>query len=847
MKQSKILKKLLTASERSFVMIDRDFVITDTSYGAERFSESPHESLLSKDIRHVFPETIGLEEIFHNIWHNQATSFEIKGICRSSHNANKHLYFDFYIIGTNELEETDKSIIICIEDVTDIMDSSQVLLQRINESELLTNALSKSKEYIDKIISSMADALIVTDDRGTIKTVNPATINLFGYSQSELVGSPMSMLFHDAHQFESLQSQHDNSDYSDGQIIVSDRNFYNIEVLCLSKNKEEVLISFSCSTILNHQLEYDIEPSHHFVYVGRDITEIKRKEQELLAARQFAEQSAQAKSIFLANMSHEIRTPINGVLGMTELLMVTELDDHQQDFVDNIRLSGNLLLSLINRILDLSKLEEGKLELESLSFHLEQCLEETLEVFALQAHNKGLELNVIFEDNLPHFLLGDTVRLRQMLMNLIGNAIKFTSHGEVFVKVERDRLFEETLVDTDKDNKLASIADQYLEQTPIYLKFSITDTGIGINEQDYDKLFKPFSQVDATTTRRFGGTGLGLAICRQLADLMQGEIGISTPAQGSGTCFWFRVPFYLQPPHSSTSVIDGSDSLKHKSVLVIDENQHTRDAICYYLKHFGAEVYKAINIAEAIAYLGNDQKDQTIDIVLLDWKLTGFDATKLVQQIHAQSKSRNLPFIAILTANQQSEIQKVIAQGFHGYITKPFKKQRLLKTISAALGIDIVSPTKDCLVPNSDRYGGKHCQDTSHIENLSSLKILLAEDNIVNQKIMMSYLSQLNCQADLADNGEKVLQLVISKHYDIILMDCQMPLLDGYDTTQAIRQMEMANELPYHIVILAMTANAFKEDRDRCLAVGMDDYLSKPIRRKQLQEMLEHWMLKIKR
>lgn len=840
MKQSKILKKLLTASERSFVMIDREFVITDTSYGAERFSESPYESLLSKDIRHVFPETIGLEETFRNIWLNQATSFEIKGICRSSHNANKHLYFDFYIIGTNELEETDKSIIICIEDVTDIMDSSQVLLQRINESELLTSALSKSKEYIDKIISSMADALIVTDDRGMIKTVNPATINLFGYSQSELVGSPMSMLFHDTHQFEALQSQHENSDRSDEQIAAGDRNFYNIEVLCHSKNREEVLISFSCSTILNHQLEYDIEPNHHFVYVGRDITEIKRKEQELLAARQFAEQSAQAKSIFLANMSHEIRTPINGVLGMTDLLLSTELDDRQQDFVDNIRLSGNLLLSLINRILDLSKLEEGKLELESLSFHLEQCLEETLEVFALQAHNKGLELNVIFEDDLPHFLLGDTVRLRQMLMNLIGNAIKFTDHGEVFVKVERDRLFEQILADT--DNKLAS-ADNYLEQTPIYLKFSITDTGIGINEKDYDKLFKPFSQVDATTTRRFGGTGLGLAICRQLAYLMQGEIGISTPAQGIGTCFWFRVPFYLQPPSSSVSVMDGSQSLKNKSVLVIDENQHARDAIRYYLKHFGTEVYEAINIAKAIAYL---DADQTIDIVLLDWKLANFDATTLIQQIHAQSKSRNLPFIAILTANQQSEIQKVIAQGFHGYITKPFKRQRLLKTISIALDIDIVSVINDCPLPNSVRYDGKPCQAPSHIENLSNLKILLAEDNIVNQKIMMTYLSQLNCQADLADNGEKVLQLVISKHYDIILMDCQMPLLDGYDTTQAIRQMEMANELPHHIVILAMTANAFKEDRDRCLAVGMDDYLSKPIRRKQLQEMLEHWMLKIR-
>lgn len=836
MKQSKILKKLLTASERSFVTIDRQFVITDTSYGAERFSECPYESLLDKDIRQVFPETIGLEGIFNNIWLNQSTSFEIKGICRSSP-TRKNLYFDFYIIGTNELEESDKNIIICIEDVTEMMMQSQILLQRINESELLANALTKSKEYIDKIISSMADALIVTDHQGIIKTINTATINLFGYSQNELLGSSIKLIFNDAHQLDAISCQSDG-----GQVTEDNCNFYNIEILCLSKQKEEVLISFSCSTIFNHQLEYDIEPSHHFVYVGRDITEIKRKEQELLAARQFAEQAAQAKNIFLANMSHEIRTPINGVLGMTDLLLSTNLDARQQDFVDNIRLSGNLLLSLINRILDLSKLEEGKLELESLAFHLEQCLEETLEIFSLQAHSKGLELNVLFEENLPNLLLGDTVRLRQILMNLIGNAIKFTDKGEVFVKVERDRLFEQTLMESANDSEM-NVTSNYLDQSPIYLKFSITDTGIGIHEKDYDKLFQPFSQVDASTTRRFGGTGLGLAICRQLAELMHGEIGVVSLEQGIGTCFWFRVPFYRQPHNISSSLVDENQSLDKRIILVVDENQHTREAIRYYLKDFGAEIYEATNILDAIAYLDTGKQ---VDIALIDWKLTEFNAVELVQQIQSK-QNRNIPLIAILTANRQGEIQTVIDQGFCGYITKPFKRQRLLKAISLALDIDI-SPSVDDLVVT--QLGTEQDRNTtgeaSTLEGLSNLKILLAEDNVVNQKIMMSYLSQLSCQADLADNGEQVLQLIKSKDYDIILMDCQMPLLDGYDTTQAIRQMEMTQELLKHIFIVAMTANAFKEDRDRCLAVGMDDYLSKPIRRKQLQEMLEHWMLKIR-
>ncbi len=841
MKQSKLLKKLLTASERSFIVIDRNFEIIDSSYGAERFSECPYESLLHKDIRHVFPEAIGLEETFNNIWLHQITSFELKGICRTS-NEGKSLYFDFYIIGTNELEEADKNIIICIEDVTETIVMSQVLLQRANESELLANALAKSNKYIDKIISAMADALIVTDYQGIIKTINPATVYLFGYSESELINRSVTMIFNNPQQLNLIHQTHLDFKGLDETNSESDRSFQNIDILCQSKTKEDILVSFSCSTISNHQLEYDIDSAYNFVYVGRNITELRRKEQELLAAKQFAEQSAQAKSIFLANMSHEIRTPINGVLGMTELLIGTDLDDRQQDFVENIRLSGNLLLSLINRILDLSKLEEGRLELESLSFQLDACMEETLEIFALQAHNKGLELNVLFEDGLPTFLLGDTVRLRQMMINLIGNAIKFTDKGEVFVNIERDREFERTLP-TSVNNIDNQSAHNDLFQSPIYLRFSITDTGIGIDRKDQDKLFKPFSQVDASTTRRFGGTGLGLAICRQLADLMQGEIGIHSPVKnGLGTCFWFRIPFYLQSQGISQS-LSHDVVLSEKSVLVIDENQHSRDAIRHHLKNFGAEVYEATNIAEAIAHL---DIGKNIDVVLLDWRLAGFNGFEFIKQIHNRSQFTNLPFIAMLTADRQGKIQNAFDQGFCGYVTKPIKGKRLLKAVSSAIGIEISSPisaapSKSLNIPNSTEKPN----EGDSLAKFKKLKILLAEDNVVNQKITMAYLSQIGCQSELAENGEKVLQLIQTTSYDFILMDCQMPLLDGYDTTKAIRQLEAANQFPKHIVIVAMTANAFKEDRDRCIESGMDDYLSKPIRKKQLQETLEHWMTKI--
>ncbi|MEA5485221.1 MULTISPECIES: response regulator [Pseudanabaena] len=833
MKQSKLLKKLLTASERSFITIDRQFVITDTSYGAERFSEYPYESLLNKDIRNAFPEIIGLEESFNNIWLNQLTSLEIKGVCRSL-NPQEPLYFNFYIIGTNELEEEDKNIIICIEDATDVMIMSQTLMQRANESDLLANALLKSKEYIDKIISAMADSLIVTDYQGKIKTINPAAINLFGYSQDELVNGSIASLFKNPNQLDLIHQNYLKNQLNNEQLLDSDRYFTNIEILCLSKTSEEILISFSCSTIQNHQLEYNVESSHNFVYVGRNITELKRKEQELLAARQFAEQSAKAKTIFLANMSHEIRTPMNGVLGMTELLLATPLDDRQQDFVENIRLSGNLLLSLINRILDLSKLEEGQLKLENLPFDLNKCIEEILELFALQAHNQGLEINACFDKGLPNLLIADTVRFRQIMMNLIGNAIKFTTEGEIVVRVERDRNFEQDNPLTNKDSP----------QSPVYLRFSVIDTGIGIDSKNQDKLFKPFSQVDTSTNRRFGGTGLGLAICRQLVELMQGEIGVSSPVEnGKGTCFWFRIPFALQPISNPPPLDDNAHALGKRSILVVDANRHTRHAIGYELAKFGAEVYEVSNIVDALKYLDTSHK---VDVAIIDWGLTSFNGSKLVQLIHGKEGFADLPIMAMLTANRQGETETIIHQGFCGYVTKPFKAQRLLKSLYLSLGIE------HPVLPNDSAASAviHHLRDNSKpnigLEELRKSKILLAEDNIVNQKVTMTYLSQLGCQADLAENGEQVLELMQSKDYDIILMDCQMPLLDGYATTQVIRQLESTTRSSKHVVIIAMTANAFTEDRDRCLAMGMDDFLSKPIRRQQLKETLEDWIIKQK-
>ncbi len=842
MKQSKLLKKLLTASSRSFIMIDRNLNITDTSFGVERFSEFSHENLINKDIRQAFPETIGLEDTFNSIWTHQVTSFELKGICRTPNalSGKKPTYFDFYIIGTNELEEDDKNIIICIEDVTEIMMMSQQLLQRANELELLSNALFKSKEYIDKVVSSMADALIVTDHQDIIKTINPATSILFGYTKEELINHHISFLLKNHDHVHLLHQELSHNHPFDLQLATSknleelenlekldksDRSFKNIEILCLSKSQDEILISFSCSKIFDWQLDHSFGADLHHVYVGRNVTEMHQKQQEILTARQVAEKAAQSKSIFLANMSHEIRTPLNGVLGMTELLLGTSLELHQQDFVENIRLSGNLLLSLINRILDLSKLEQGALELEIRPCNLDECIEEVLEICAFQANQNQVELVARFEEGLPTRLLADTVRLRQILINLIGNAIKFTHDGEVLVIVERDR-----------DVELDSTSS-------VHLKISIVDTGVGIALEDQNKLFKPFSQVDSSTTRLFGGTGLGLAICRQLVELMGGTINVTSPIKdGKGTCFAVNIALGLAQSPSEQLPYSNHSAMRHKVVLVVDPNLDVHRVISYHLAQVGMTVWGGTDIQEAIAYL----QKQKIDLILIDQKLIT-DSVSLIEKIHSCLEPNNhqsselkrintIPILVMINSSHQREVTQIVDQGFQGYITKPINGLRMIKALSSLLTVDTLPKIST--------------ENVNAIE-LPNLKILLAEDNIVNQKVTLTYLSQLHCHADLAENGEQVLEKYHQKNYDIILMDCQMPLMDGYETTQAIRQLEaemrLRSSVPSHVVIIAMTANAFTEDRDRCLAVGMDDYLSKPIRRKQLKETLEYWMSKFPR
>ena len=666
------------------------------------------------------------------------------------------------------------------------------------ERKAAENALEESAKRERAMIENAPDLICTINADGHFVTISAACLKICGFQPEEMIGRS----------YLDLVAPEDATQTNDlAKLIFAGEKVTNFENRCRHKNGTLVNLRWTAHWSEKEQLIFA---------VAHDITELKRSEEELQRVRDAALESARLKSEFLANMSHEIRTPMNGIIGMTGLIMKTELSEKQQVFTKNIEMSADSLLTIINDILDFSKIEAGHLRFDKIDFDLREAVELPIELLFERAQSKRIRITSQIDGKMPTQLKGDPGRLRQILTNLIGNAVKFTAQGNVAVKVQ---LESET-----KNNVIA--------------RFEITDTGIGIAAESQRKLFQPFVQGDGSTTRKYGGTGLGLAISKQLVELMGGDIGVESTL-GCGSTFWFTARFEKQLTPAKRESSEKAISLAGKRVLIVDDNKTNREILVHQTVSWGMIVVEADSGADALNILRTSEKP--FDFGIMDMMMPEMDGFELARAVKSEPMLAHIHLILLPSYGKRGDGQKARDAGIAAYLQKPVRGTQLYNCLLTVLQEAAAAARREYRPP---RLITQHSLRTSAppkqiIENAASkIHILVAEDNAINREVVLNQLEYLGYQPDIVKDGREAVEMLRKQKYDVVLMDCQMPELDGFEATAEIRQLAGESR---DAVIIAMTANALEGDRESCLAAGMNDYLSKPVKTETLRQMLERW------
>jgi two-component system sensor histidine kinase/response regulator len=677
---------------------------------------------------------------------------------------------------------------------------------RMNElNKLLERNVEELREQ-GEIIALVHDAIFCRDKDNLITYWNKGAEQLYGWSAEEALGkSPHDLL---KTQFpiplEQIESFLNRDGHWDGELIHTRRDGSILTTASRWSRKCDpggnliALIESNSDITALRQLTKQLDDQ---------LAEVSVLNSELTAARDQAQSASKLKSEFVANMSHEIRTPMNGIIGMCNVLLKTNIDTRQRDYANNIKETSNALLSVINDILDFSKIEAGRIELEIVDFDPVRIVEGTSELLATHARNKQLSLMSFIAPSMPQRLRGDPERLRQVLINLVSNAIKFSDHGEIAVSAE-----------------VASV-----ETNIVNVRFSVVDHGIGLTPEERHRLFQPFVQADGSISRRFGGTGLGLSISKRLIELMGGTIGLDS-AKGEGSTFWFVVPLERR---SDVPVVTAKNELQNVRVLIVDDEPHARDILHSYVGSWGMRNDVAGDAEEALRLLQQANLDgNAFQIAIIDLLMPGKNGIELAKSIFNDSAISSTKLI-LLTAFDAPGVGKLaIELGFKAYITKPVRQSQLLDCLTQIVCGGRTIITKSAIDARKTVI--------LEPERAIGLLVLIAEDHPINQQVAQIYLDEMGLASRIVNNGKEAVEAIANANYTVVLMDCQMPEMDGFSATNAIRKTEALTG--QHIPIIAMTAHAMEGDRERCLAAGMDDYISKPIDPDQLRNVIEKWL-----